>query len=732
MSLPTDLEKILWTAMDRIRGSTAVHLSEWMDPVLGLIFLGYADRRFTAVEKKLASQERLRESIDREAVHALGAIHVPDSARIHRLLELPDGADLGEATNEAMRAIERENSDLKDVLPKTYGQLGPHALRDLLKLIEAIPGDVEVEAFGSIYEDLLDRFARQAGLRGAEYRTPTTITRLLVEVVQPLRGLIYDPCCGTGGMFVESASFSAAHETPPRENLQIHGAERFGQLARLAKMNLAIHGLHGDIREADTLYEDIHDQVGRFDFVLACPPFNLSLTDKNRIEKDRERFPFGMPASSANYLWIQLFYSALNGMGRAGFVMSNSASDSRDRDLDLRRQLLERGAVDTIIALSPGLFYFTSLPATLWLLDKGKAKSERRDRVLFIDAQGIYRRLSRRQRDLAPEQIEYLANVVRLYRGEKPETAHGSSKLLEEGFPRGKYVDVPGLCKAATLKEIEAQGWSLNPGQYVGVAAANAMRLRHMRLGNVYGFLDLDLTFPEGQVAVLVGANGAGKTTVLDSISMFLAPLAALLRGTDPRKTPYGLTRAAIHVDAKSAEAKLSVKAGGAEETWRLSAGLTTSRSAVDPAMTQWARRLEEALTTSETTPVPVLVYYPAVRFYLYEGYQKRRARPAELAFPQLAAYENAFEMGQQSFEGVVGWFRREEDLENEMRLGGAPEYVSPRLHGVRQAVLRFMDRLSEGVFDDLRVRRDQEDTAKARLVLRKGGMELSLDSLSE
>ncbi|XXX75946.1 N-6 DNA methylase [Sorangium sp. So ce134] len=232
-----------------------------------------------------------------------------------------------------------------------------------------------------------------------------------------------------------------------------------------------MHGLSGDIREANTYYEDIHDQVGKFDYVMANPPFNQNAVDRERLKDDKKRFPFGMPSvDSANYLWIQLFYSALSATGRAGFVMANSASDARGSELELRRKLIQTGAVDVMVTLSSNFFYTVTLPVTLWFLDKGKAKGPRKDKVLFIDARHVYRQVDRAHRDFSPEQIEFLANIVRLYRGEKPENLHGSSKLVKESFPKGKYVDVPGLCKVATLGEIEAQGFSLNPGRYVGVA----------------------------------------------------------------------------------------------------------------------------------------------------------------------------------------------------------------------------------------------------------------------
>jgi type I restriction enzyme M protein len=228
------------------------------------------------------------------------------------------------------------------------------------------------------------------------------------------------------------------------------------------------------VREGNTYYEDIHGSVGAFDFVMANPPFNVNGVDKEKLATD-PRFPFGLPRTdNANYLWIQLFYAALNERGRAGFVMANSASDARGSELEVRRRLLESRAVDAMVAIGSNFFYTVTLPCTLWFLDRGQAGTERAERVLFVDARSIFRQVDRAHRDFAPEQLEFLANVVRLYRGEEPEVEACSTGLLAEHFPEGRYRDVPGLCKVATLEEIAGQGWSLNPGRYVGVAARAA------------------------------------------------------------------------------------------------------------------------------------------------------------------------------------------------------------------------------------------------------------------
>lgn len=482
------LERRLWDAADQLRANSGLTAQQYSGPVLGLIFLRFAEVRFAKrraeLEKQAAGSRRGSRLEDPPAYHADGIIFLAPDARFDFLLSLPEGANIGSKLNDAMRAIERDNPQLAGVLPKTYNIFTSALLKQLLKRVSEIPASLDYDAFGRIYEYFLGEFARTEGSKGGEFYTPASIVRFIVEVLEPYHGSVFDPACGSGGMFVQSARFVAEHKKNPSRELSIHGNEKVGATVALSRMNLAMHGLEGDVREAISYYDDPHESTGRFDFVLANPPFNVNAVDKERLEGDvgkGRRFPFGLPRTdNANYLWIQLFHSSLNAAGRAGFVMANSASDARGSEQEIRRQLIEARSVDVMVAVGPNLFYTVTLPCTLWFLDRGKCdaarakNTSRADTVLFLDARHIYRQIDRAHRDWTPAQIGFLANVVRLYRGEVPDFTLGGDEArakLEEVFGKTpRYADVPGLCKAATLAEIEAQGWSLNPGRYVGVA----------------------------------------------------------------------------------------------------------------------------------------------------------------------------------------------------------------------------------------------------------------------
>lgn len=497
------LEKRLWEAADQLRANSGLKAQEYSAPVLGLIFLRFAEVRFAAQHAKLeeasTSSRRGSRVEDPAAYHAEGVLYLAPGARFDTLLSFPEGGrtvknaagedehqGIGQAVNEAMRLIEASNTQLAGVLPKTYQIFDATLLKELLKKVSEIPATVDYDAFGRIYEYFLGEFARTEGQKGGEFYTPSCIVRLLTEIIEPYHGRILDPACGSGGMFVSSARFVAEHKHNPSEELSIHGVEKTDETGRLCRLNLAVHGLEGDIRHGgnvNSYYDDPHSATGRFDFVLANPPFNVNAVDKERLKDmvgpDR-RFPFALPRTdNANYLWIQLFHSALNERGRAGFVMANSASDARASEQEIRRQLIESRSVDVMVTVGPNMFYTVTLPCTLWFLDRGKADTPRANTVLFVDARHVYRQVDRAHREWTPAQIGFLANIVRLYRGEVPDFTLGGDEArakLEEIFgEKPKFADVPGLCRAATLPEIESQSWSLNPGRYVGVAPGEAV-----------------------------------------------------------------------------------------------------------------------------------------------------------------------------------------------------------------------------------------------------------------
>lgn len=467
-----DFEARLWKVADQLRANSGLKPSEFSRPVLGLLFLRYAEGRFAEAEKKMKPAAGSRRTIGPDDYKAAGIIYLPPQARFKRLVSLPEGENLGRALNDAMAAVEAQNESLRDVLPRSFAEIGNSTLVELLKLLE--PVDIDGDAFGRIYEYFMGSFAMQEMQKGGEFYTPSSVVKLIVEIIEPYHGRIFDPACGSGGMFVQSASFVKNHAKRPDREISVFGYEKTRETLRLCRMNLAIHGLSGDIREVNSYYDDPFKSVGAFDFVMANPPFNVDGVDKERLKGD-PRFPFGLPSTdNGNYVWISLFWSALGEKGRAGFVMANSAGDARGSELEIRKKLIESGTVDAIVAVGPNFFYTVTLPCTLWFFDKGKAKGKRADEVLFIDARHLFRQIDRAHRDFTPEQVEFLANIVRLWRGEPIEKSAGSETLLKEKFPKGKYTDVLGLCKIATRKDIKAQGWSLNPGRYVGVAEGAA------------------------------------------------------------------------------------------------------------------------------------------------------------------------------------------------------------------------------------------------------------------
>lgn len=498
------LEKQLWSAADSLRANTGLTAQEYSRPILGLIFLKYAEHRFLQAKEKVASagSARRRGGGDvKSKIQAEGAMYVPDDALYTNLLALPEDANIGLCVNNAMKALEAENEAIKDALPKTYTRFDNDILKGLLKNFTAIDFGLGSDIFGRIYEYFLNEFAKTEGQGGGEFFTPSALVRLITEIIEPYHGKVFDPACGSGGMFVSSADFVSGHNQSTNsatsanasDQLSIFGQEKTGDTVRLSKMNLAVHGLQGDIREGNSYYEDPFELAkgeevdgkkhGQFDYVMANPPFNVNEIQKDRLEGDKARFPYGMPRNdNGNYLWIQMFYTALNAKGRAGFVMANSASDARGSEQDIRQKLIEDDGVDVMVAVSSNFFYTVTLPCALWFLDKNKP-AHNKDKVLFIDARHIFRQVTRAVRDYTSEQLNFIANIVRLYRGQTidntylethPDADNDGSYALDAFFKSEtgelSYQDISGLCKVATKAEIIEQGYSLNAGRYVGIA----------------------------------------------------------------------------------------------------------------------------------------------------------------------------------------------------------------------------------------------------------------------
>lgn len=371
----TDLAKVratLWAAADELRANSKLTPVQYRDPVLGLVFLAYAENRFEAIREDVESRASARNPATVADYKAKSVLYVPDESRLSYLVGLPEGDDIGKAVDEAIKAIEATNPELRDILPRGYQKLERPTLIELLRLFAPLPTQLEGDAFGFIYEDFLSNFAAQEGKGGGEYFTPYSIVRLIVEILEPFRGRVFDPACGSGGMFVQCAKFVERHHESASRKLSVFGTEKTEDTVPLAKMNLALHGLSGDIRQANSYYEDPHHAVGAFDYVMANPPFNVDKIKKEQLAGDR-RFPFGLPkADNGNYLWIQQFYAALAPKGRAGFVMANSASDAGNSEKEIRKQIIQTGTVDVMIAISPNFFYTVTLPVTLWFFDKAK------------------------------------------------------------------------------------------------------------------------------------------------------------------------------------------------------------------------------------------------------------------------------------------------------------------------------------------------------------------------
>ena len=420
------LEAELWKAADQLRANSKLTASEYSMPVLGLIFLRHAFNRFRKVkievEKGLPSHpQRGIRPLTKKDFEEKNSIFLPDKAQFDYLVNLPEGEDIGEAIDQAMKLIEDEYDNLKGVLPKNYSIFSKDLLRELIRIFnKEVLQKVEGDLFGKIYEYFLNKFAMTGAQEGGEFFTPFSLVNTIVNVIEPDHGINLDPAVGSAGMFVQTGYFIESEGQNPAEKVTFYGQEKAETNTRLAKMNLAVHGLEGNIQEGNTFYEDKHNLVGKCDFVMANPPFNVDGVDKAKetVKKD-PRLPFGLPKNdNANYLWIQYFYSYLKPTGRAGFVMASSASDAGHSEKDIREKLVKTGAVDVMVAIGNNFFYTRSLPCTLWFFDRTKEQDEiKKDKVLMLDARKIYRKVTSKVNDFSPEQLQNLICIVNLYRG---------------------------------------------------------------------------------------------------------------------------------------------------------------------------------------------------------------------------------------------------------------------------------------------------------------------------
>lgn len=540
------LKDDLWHAADMLRAGAHIAANKYGQPILGLIFLRYADILFKQHHDEIMAEyekykgTRMEKDIKSIAIEKCG-FYLPERAYYDFINNAPDDANKAKLVKRAMEAIEEENPKMAGVLPKeVYAQLvpeeEPELLSNIIRIFKDIPENSTIDIFGEIYEYFLGNFALSEGKDGGAFYTPATVVRYMVEVLNPEPGdkKILDPACGSGGMFVQAARYMHRHNATEADQMKFrcYGIEKEPDTVKLAKMNLLLNNVRGEITEANTFYSDPYNTVGNFDYVMANPPFNVDEVVYSRVIEDERYNTYGVPRNktkkggkkdsdkketvpNANYLWIGLFASALNAHGKAALVMANSASDAGKSEYEIRRKLIEEGVISQMVTLPSNMFSSVTLPATLWFFDKHKPQTEKKDEILFIDARNVFTQVDRAHRKFSDEQIKNLGIITRLYEGdteafnaliaeykaalaEAPETAEDKETKtkaywqeqidwLTERFPEGKYTDVIGLCKAAKVgvsyeidkkgKQIEVieedsiadQDYSLNAGRYVGV-----------------------------------------------------------------------------------------------------------------------------------------------------------------------------------------------------------------------------------------------------------------------
>lgn len=443
------LEASLWSAADNLRANSGLKSNEYATPILGLIFLKFADNKYSQLEPEITAEyEKLKGGRAERELHEIAVekcgFYLPPDARYDYLLSLPESANIAAAIKMAMEKIEEYAKELKDCLPKDgYFALAPKdnsVLKRLLTTFANIPSDTQVDMFGQIYQYFLGKFALAEGQGGGEFFTPPSVVRLMVEIIEPHEGRVLDPACGSGGMFVQSARFIEArskHGGKDRvENLFVCGQEKTAETVKLAKMNLVVNGLRGEIRQGSSyVAAESFETVEQFDYVMANPPFNVNEVEVATVINAPRFNAFGIPRNktktsakkageadaktevvpNANYLWISLFATALKPKGRAALVMANSASDAQHTEAEIRQRLIEANLIYGMLALPSNMFYTVTLPATLWFFDKGKTD----DKILFIDARWVFTQIDRAHREFSDDQVQNLAAISQLHRGER-------------------------------------------------------------------------------------------------------------------------------------------------------------------------------------------------------------------------------------------------------------------------------------------------------------------------
>lgn len=505
-----NLKDNLWHSADMLRAGAHLAPNKYGQPILGLIFLRYADLLFKQHKAEIDKEyevlkgTRMERSYKDIAVQKCG-FYLPECAYFDTINDAPDEAHKAVLVKEAMEAIERENPKLENVLPKeVYGQLvpeeDPELLSRIVRVFKDIPENINIDLFGQIYEYFLGNFALAEGQGGGAFYTPPSVVQYMVEVIHPVIGdrKFLDPACGSGGMFVQAARYMHRHNATNQDlmHFRCYGVEKDPDTGKLGKMNLLLNNVRGEIIEANSYYSDPYDAFGKFDYVMANPPFNVDEVLVSKVSDDARFKTYGIPRNktksakknsdktetvpNANYLWIGYFATALNETGKAALVMANSASDAGGSELEIRKKMIQDGIISQMVTLPSNMFSTVTLPATLWFFNKQRTQ---KDEILFVDARNIFTQVDRAHRKFSDEQIKNLGIITRLYEGDseafwqlvdeyKKAGKQEEVDWLLERWPEGKYRDVIGLCKVAKITGedgIEDNDWSLNAGRYVGV-----------------------------------------------------------------------------------------------------------------------------------------------------------------------------------------------------------------------------------------------------------------------